>query len=66
MADTIKSFEDGIKRISEIVAMLEKGEVSLEEAAELYSEGVKLTTLCSSQLSAARLRISGLENTDNS
>lgn len=65
MADTIKTFEDGIKRLEEIVAKLEKGDIALDEAAELYGEGVALTAKCTGQLEAARLRITGLDAEDN-
>lgn len=61
MSAAIKTFEDGIKRIEEIVAKMEKGDISLDEAAELYGEGVLLVSKCSKQLSDARLKITGLD-----
>ena len=37
------SFEDGMKRLEEIVLGLEKGTVSLENSMELFTEGTKLS-----------------------
>ena len=37
------TFEEGMKRLEEIVVGLEKGSVSSEEAMELFSEGTKLS-----------------------
>lgn len=61
MSDTIQTFEDGIKRIEEIISNLEKGDISLDKAAELYGEGVLLASKCSKQLSEAKLKITGLD-----
>ena len=36
-------FEDGMKRLEEIVMGLEKGTVSLENSMELFTEGTKLS-----------------------
>ena len=41
MAAKLK-FEDGMKRLQEIVAKLENGEETLEEAMKLFEEGAKL------------------------
>jgi len=43
MADKV-TFEDGMKRLEEIVLGLEKGTVSLENSMELFTEGTKLST----------------------
>ncbi len=37
------TFEEGMKRLEEIVVGLERGSVSLEEAMELFAEGTKLS-----------------------
>ena len=37
------TFEDGMKRLEEIVVGLERGSVSLEEAMDLFTEGTKLS-----------------------
>ncbi|MBO8142853.1 MAG: exodeoxyribonuclease VII small subunit [Firmicutes bacterium] len=53
------TFEEALARLEEIVACLEAGETSLEEALQLFEEGVGLARFCRSQLSRAeeRLRI---------
>lgn len=43
MEDKKITFEEGMKRLEEIVVGLEKGSVSLEEAMELFTEGTKLS-----------------------
>lgn len=56
MADKI-DFEKQIKRLEEIVAVLEKGEISLDEMINLYSEGTKIVNSCSESLEKARVKI---------
>ncbi|MBN2370153.1 MAG: exodeoxyribonuclease VII small subunit [Vicinamibacteria bacterium] len=50
-------FEDALKRLEEIVARLEKGELPLEESLGLYEEGVKLSRLCHAKLEEAEGKI---------
>ena len=40
---TAPSFEDAVKRLSEIVQKLEKGDLPLEKSLELFEEGVRLS-----------------------
>ena len=47
------SFEENLKTLSGIVAELEKGDIPLEKAVELYGEGVKLSAVCRKQLDEA-------------
>ncbi len=51
------SFEKSLDRINEIVAILEKGEVSLESSLELYKEAVALSADCKKELEQAKLQI---------
>ncbi len=51
------TFEDNMKRLGDIVAELEKGDIPLEKAVELYGEGVKLSSACKKQLDEAQLKI---------
>ena len=53
--------EENMKKLSEIVAELEKGEISLEKAVELYGNGVKLSAECKKQLQDAQLKITEAE-----
>lgn len=50
-------FEKNMQRLSEIVAKLEQGDLTLEESVKLYEEGVKLSAACSQALEQARLKV---------
>lgn len=52
-----ENFEANLKKLGTVVAELEKGDVSLEKAVELYSEGVKLSAVCKKQLDEAKIKI---------
>lgn len=51
------SYEQSVKRLEEIVAMLEKGNLSLDESLKLYEEGALLSESCRKMLSEAKLKI---------
>lgn len=53
------TFEENMNRLSKIVAELEKGDIPLEKAVELYGEGVKLSAECKKQLAEAQIKITG-------
>jgi len=53
-------FEKALKRLSSIVAGLEKGDLPLEESLQLFEEGVKLSRYCSDRLEEAERRINVL------
>ena len=53
----METFEENMKKLSTVVAELEKGEIPLEKAVELYGEGVKLSAVCKKQLDEAKIRI---------
>lgn len=46
-----------MKRLGAVVSELEKGDIPLEKAVELYGEGMKLSALCRKQLEEARIII---------
>ena len=51
------TLENALERLEEIVADLEADDLSLEEALQVYEEGVLLSQFCEEQLDAATLRI---------
>lgn len=51
------NFEDNMIKLGKIVAELEKGDIPLEKAVELYGKGVKLSALCKKQLEEAKIKI---------
>lgn len=55
------SFEENMKKLSDIVTELEKGDISLEKAVELYGNGVKLSAECKKQIQEAQLKITDAE-----
>ena len=57
MGETNISFEDGIKRLEQIVRGLERGDVPLEESLKLFQEGTELVARCEALLNEAELQI---------
>ena len=58
-------FEDAMKRLEEIVAKLEEGELILDETLDLFEEGVKLSKFCMKKLQDAEKRIEILSKDEN-
>lgn len=52
-----KDFEKALARLQEIVGLLEKGELSLEEALGLFEEGVQISRYCSIRLEEAERKV---------
>jgi exodeoxyribonuclease VII small subunit len=61
---TSPSFEDAVKRLSEIVQKLERGELPLEESLRLFEEGVSLSRASQERLDAAQKRVEELLGLD--
>jgi exodeoxyribonuclease VII small subunit len=59
------SFEEALARLEEIVRSLERGDVSLDEALALWSEGDGLHRRCLELLTAAEGRIEQLQAPDD-
>ena len=60
-----KGLEASMQKLESIVADLEKGEASLEEALDKFEEGLRLGKKCKEQLDRAELRVKKLvEDTD--
>ena len=53
-------FEAAIKRLTEIVTSLERGDLPLEESLRLFEEGVKLSRVSQERLDAAEKRVEQL------
>ena len=54
-----------MKRLEEIVAKLEEGELTLDETLDLFEEGVKLSKFCMKKLQDAEKRIEILSKDEN-
>lgn len=50
-------FEESLDRLEKIVAQLEKGDVSLDQALQLFDEGMKLSTSCRKELEEAEGKV---------
>lgn len=54
------TFESAMKRLEEIVRILEEAETPLERAIDLYEEGLGLSQFCTSKLKGAEARFKKL------
>lgn len=57
--------EDALKRLGEIVKILEANEVPLEEALKHFEEGIQLTRSCHGKLTEAEKKIEILTRISN-
>jgi exodeoxyribonuclease VII small subunit len=60
MTDSERSFEDLQRELEQLVARLERGEVGVDEAIELWRRGEELYRACVAKLDAAEGRIEEL------
>jgi exodeoxyribonuclease VII small subunit len=51
------AFEEALKKLEETVTQLETGDVSLEQALDLFEEGIRVSKACAEILNAAQERI---------
>lgn len=60
MSNITMSFEDSLKRIEEIVEILEGGKSTLDESLSLFEEATKLCAYCNKRLEDAELKIKNI------
>jgi exodeoxyribonuclease VII small subunit len=53
----LAKFEESLQRLEAIVAELEKGDVSLDQALKLFDEGMKLSGSCRKELEEAEGKV---------
>lgn len=51
------TYERAVKRLEEIVDLLEKNEAPLDESMKLFEEGTKLAAFCNDKLMNAKQKI---------
>jgi len=51
------SFEQALRELESIVAQLEQGDLTLEQAMALHARGQELAALCSGRLEQAELKV---------
>ncbi|NLJ33683.1 MAG: exodeoxyribonuclease VII small subunit [Firmicutes bacterium] len=61
-----KTFAAGLTRLEEIVQLLERGDLTLEQALALFEEGIRLTRTCNEKLEEAEGKIKLLLLEDDS
>ena len=61
MSEKELTYEQAIKRLDEIVVLLEKNDVPLDEALKLFEEGTSLTAFCTKKLGEAKQKITEIE-----
>lgn len=54
-------FESEMKKLADIAAKMESGELPLEESMRLYTEAVELTKKLKEYIDAAKLKVETLE-----
>jgi exodeoxyribonuclease VII small subunit len=52
-----QDFESAIKRLEEIVAQLESGDLQLEKSLGLFEEGINLSRFCHTKLDEAERKV---------
>ena len=55
------SFEDALRQLEEVVAILERGDISLDEAIAAYEKGTSLKAHCQKRLEEARLKVEKID-----
>lgn len=58
------NFEEAMKKLEQITAELEKGDLSLDESVKKFEEGIKLSKECNKILEDSEKRINILINND--
>ena len=53
----VKTFEESMKELEEVVAKLESGDVTLDESLKLFERGIKLSGSCQKKLDEAERRV---------
>jgi exodeoxyribonuclease VII small subunit len=63
-ADRPETFEESARRLSQIVAELEGGDLPLERSLQLFEEGVRLARIAQERLDQAEHRVEELLGID--
>lgn len=64
MTEETIGFEKAMEELERIVAKLEGGDVPLEQAIELFQEGMRLSRICSQKLDSVERKIEMLLEED--
>lgn len=61
----IKTFEEALNKLEMIAKKLEEEDIALDEAVNLYEEGMKLVDFCSKKLEEAENRVRLIKDVKN-
>ena len=61
----VKTFEDSMNELEEIVTKLEGGDITLNDSLKLFEEGIKLAKTCQKTLDEAEKKVKILSQTDD-
>lgn len=56
----LPSFEESYKRLEEVIARLDSGNLPLDESVALFEEGMRLAQYCEQQLDNAEIQVTQL------
>ncbi len=59
----VKDFESALKSLEDIVVRLESGDLTLDQALELFEEGIHISRFCNSKLEEAERKVEILVKT---
>lgn len=65
MSDKKLSFEEAYQRLEKIADKLNSSDLPLDEAVNLYEEGIKLSKYCADALEAAKQKIETLKGKED-
>ncbi len=61
----VKTFEQSMTELEDIVTKLEAGDVTLDASLELFEQGIKLAKSCQKKLDEAEKKVKILTTTDD-
>ncbi len=61
----VKSFEQAMEQLEQIVDQMEQGELTLEETLAKFEEGMKLSQFCLEKLNQAEQKLKKLVKTED-
>ncbi len=60
------SFEEAMNELENLVASLDKGDISLDQAIKAYDRGAQLKDLCQKKLNDAKMKVETIQSSDSS
>ena len=61
----VKTFEQSMTELEDIVSNLEAGDITLDASLELFEKGIKLANFCQKKLDEAEKKVKVLASSDD-